>query len=228
MYKRDVSETRAISDVIRSVLEEAPGKSPDEVRSMLISGLRARGIEPSSEAIEVYRAIIAEKLSSPVARESFPAGKGHRRSHSLLSVNPARLVRNAKAVRSITPQYQPSRRISFMSPDRTLAPLAVILDPSSRQWLASGGARLPRGADPSSRIDVWLDLGDRPTGAGSIRVHLRDRLIGYLQAQHDEIFESAIRDAKAAKGTLMTSGYIEKGPSSDELAFYLYQPLTGL
>jgi hypothetical protein len=226
MDKRDVSETMATADVIRSVLEDAPGKSPDEVRSMLISGLRARGIEPSNEALEVYRSVIAEKLSSRGAKESFRAGSGHRRGHSLLSASPARLIRNARAMRRMLPQYQPSTRTSFMAPDRTLAPLAVILDPSARQWLVSADAKLPRGADPSSRIDVWLDFSDS-AGTGSIRVHLRDRLIGYLQAQHNEIFESAIQDARAAKETLMTSGYIEKGHGSEEITFYVYQPLTG-
>jgi hypothetical protein len=233
MDKRDddsgPSETWVTSDVIRGVLGVAAGKSPDEVRSMLVSELRSRGIEPSGEAIESYRAIIAEKLSSRASGEISSLEFGRRRhGHSLLSANPARLIRNAKVMRRMLPQYQPSRRTSFMTPDRTLAPLEVVLDASARQWLASGEAKLPRGADPARRIDVWLDFGHAPAGAGSVRVNLRDRLIGYLQPQDDDIFEAAIQSSRAAKETLMTSGYIRRGRGDDELAFYIYRPLTGI
>jgi hypothetical protein len=196
---------------------------------MLVTELRSRGIEPSRETIEVCRAVIAEKLSSRASGELFSVEFGRRRrGHSLLSANPARLIRNAKVMRRMLPQYQPSRRISFMTPDRTLAPLEVVLDASARQWLASGRAKLPRSADPASRIDVWLDFGDGPAGVGSIRVNLRDRVIGHLQPQDDDIFEAAIQSSRAAKETLMTSGYIRRGHGDDELAFYIYRPLTGL
>jgi hypothetical protein len=223
------SEHRQITEVIRNVLEEATDKSADEVRSMLARELRLRGIEPSSEAIEAYRATIAEKLSSPDRGVSFPAAtrRGHR-SHSLISANPARMIRNAKAMRSILPQYQQSRRISFMEPDHTQIPLKIIMDATTRHWLATGQAKLPKGAQPARRIDVWLDFGDGPAGARSIRVHLRDSLIGYLRPEDSAVFATAIESSAIAKETLMTSGYMRSERGADGLEFYVYRPLTGL
>jgi hypothetical protein len=222
----EVGKTRPIYPAIRRVISAAAGKNRDEVRSMFTEELRSRGIElPSGETMDAYLTMIAKGIMEqssgrPAPRVEWRPGRWSRiRSRT-------RIIRNARMMRDLLPQYSPGRRISFIDPDRTQPPIEVVLETSARDWLASGKLKLPRRVDPSGRIDIWLDSKTNPDGGTAVLVHLMDRLIGSLRPEDAELFRPAIEDASARKYVLMTSGYIGRD-DDEEVRFYVYRPLLG-
>jgi hypothetical protein len=211
--------------VIRRLISDAEGKDRDEVRSMLTDELRSRGIETSSEETEVYLAMIAKGIMAQSTGRPAPRVRRRRGRRWSRIASTARIVRNAKMMRDILPQYSPGRKIRFFDPDRTQSPFEVVLDKSARDWLASRELKLPRRMDPSSRIDIWLDSEMYADGGTAVRVHLKDRLIGHLRPEDGNVFLPAVEASRNDRYVVMTSGYI--GRDANEAHFYIYRPLLG-
>jgi hypothetical protein len=226
----ELDKGRAVLQTILKVKSDAAGKDPDEVRSMLTEELRPRGIEPSADEIEAYRAMVAQALSSDASGRSalVPTLPRGRWSRAVSRFRIVRIMRAARLTRDIMPQYQTSRRFAFVNPDRSQPGFEVALDASARSWLAAGARGLPRrarpGPYPPGRIDVWLDSGEDPGGEKAVKVHMRKRLIGYLHPEDQDAFQPAIDYANANKYVLMTSGYMT---CDNDPHFYVYRPLPG-
>jgi hypothetical protein len=214
-------EWRAAFRALRSV---APGKSRDEVRALYLAELGSRGI---SRPPDRYLEMDVTRIINASRHQASPGAASHRRPPSpLLSrlAVPVRAVRNAKKIRGLLPQYQPGHRVRFIDPDRSAEPIRVVLEPGASQWLAVG-RHLPRGADPATRIDVWLDFSAVAQSDRLVRVHVRDQLVGVLPAEDGTFFWAEIEDAQRDGYILMTSGFIERGDESS-IGFYVYRFAT--
>jgi hypothetical protein len=214
-------EWRAAFRAARGV---AVGKSRDEVRALYLAELASRGIgRPPDDYLEmdVIRIINASGYKTEQG-----AGAPRLPPSPLLSrlLTPVRGIQNAKKVRDLLPQYQPEHNVRFLPPDRSAEPIQVVLEAGASQWLASGQS-LPRGADPATRIDVWLDFTASASGDRLVRVHVRNDIVGVLPAEDGALFWAEIEDAQRDGYILMTSGFIS-GTDESSIGFYVYRFAT--
>jgi len=166
--------------------DAAVGKSRDEVRDLYLAELRSRGVDAPPD----------DYLELDITRLVRNAGRSH--------------VPQAGA---LLPQYRPGRETKFLYPDRSAEPIPVILEPGAGEWLAAG-RHLPRGADPATRIDVWLDFATTTAAGWTVGVHVRDFLVGVMPAAGGDEFRAEVEDARQRGYYLMTSGFLVRRDGS--------------
>jgi hypothetical protein len=213
----------AISAARRAVRDVAAGKSRDEVRALYLAERRARGLpRPPDDHLEMTVTLIINALRRQTARGHAARRRQSARPGLLTSLRIfVKIIRNARIFRESLPQYQPGPRFTFISPDRSVEPIQVALEPGPAQWLAAG-RHMPRRADPATRIDVWLDFAEAAHGDRLVRVHLRNHIVGVLPPEDGTLFWSEIEDAQRDGGFLMTSGFIA-GRDASSIRFYVYR-----
>jgi hypothetical protein len=201
----------------------AAGKSRDEVRELYLADLRARDISPPPGdylEMDVTRIISASARNAGQGAEARGRPTAAPRPLSRLLL-PARAIKNAGRIREqLLPQYQPGRDTKYIYPDRAAEPIQVVLEPGAAQWLEVA-RNLPRGADPASRVDVWLDFGQAGNDDRVVRVHIRDYLVGVLLPDDGDQFRAELEDAQRGGYFLMTCGFIAN--RDDSTGFYVYR-----
>lgn len=221
-FSRDTREDRKAA--FRAARDAAAGRGRDEVRALYLAELRARDVgQPPDDYLEM-------DVTRIINASVWKAGQGSAAQPQPLSgpgpidrlLMPARAIRSAAKIREhLLPQYRPGHETKYIYPDRSAEAIQVVLEPGAGQWLTSG-QHLPRGADPATRVDVWLDFAAAITGDRLVRVHVRDYFVGVLPPEGADQFRAELEDAERGGYFLMTSGFIARDEGSTCFCVYRF------
>ena len=175
---RDRAQQRR--EAVDTVRKQASGRTPEQLRALLVAEYDRRGVTASESGIATAVAAIQAGLR-PFGRARL-AIDGIR----LLTSWGSDMVQLVKTGPPVVPAWrQPPERATFIvrtwSPKRTAV---VGLDPDIDSWLTQVWPPTREPLGQREQVDVWLSYADTSTPeAVSIVAHIGDRRVGTLNTQ---------------------------------------------
>jgi hypothetical protein len=204
-------------EAYRAVRRVAEGKDRTELRLLLVNELESRDLSYSNSEIEHYVTMLSKPRAKAAGTDTVEKAAARRMQDPIA---PLRVIRNARKMRNLLPQFRRGRRVWFLDPDASLPPLEADLTDEARGWLARN-ENLPRRANPAEKVDIQLLPESGLAAEGSIEIYVGEHLIGFLNPSDTYVFRTEIETAKRGKYFLMTSGYISHD-DGDRIRFFVY------